>query len=135
MSVHHLSAAVLTGAAGLARPAVAYVSAEPAAVDAYTLTAGRLAGSVAALVALAGVVVGGLALARSARGAGTGRRGGMVALTAGLVGMAIGGIVVAAADGGPGTGYGIVGGFVALAIGLVAVALGWLATARSRRTA
>jgi hypothetical protein len=100
-----------------------------AAVDAGTLTTGRLVGSVAALVALAGVIIGGLALTRS----GNGRRRANVALVAGLTGMVAGGLVVAAAEGGPGTGYGIVGGFVALVIGLIATALGWLALARSRR--
>ena len=130
MSVHRLF-----GGFGLAAPAAAHVSAQPAAVDPYTLTTGRLVGSVAALVALAGVVIGGLALARSGRRIGNGKRGAIVALVAGLTGMVIGGLVVAAADGGPGTGYGIVGGFVALVVGLIATILGWLALARSRRTA
>jgi hypothetical protein len=101
----------------------------------YGLTTGRLVGSVAALIALAGVVVGGLALARSTGRIGGGRRGAVVALVAGPTGMIIGGLVVAVAKGGPGTGYGIVGGFAALAIGLIATALGWLALTRSRRTA
>jgi hypothetical protein len=107
-----------------------------AAVDTYTLTTGRLAGTVAVLVTLAGVVIGGLTLARSAgrTGSGNGKRGAVVALVAGLTGMVIGGLVVAAAEGGPGTGYGIVGGLAALVIGLIATALGWLALARSRRS-
>ena len=88
----------------------------------------------AALVALAGVVVGGLTLARPAGRISNGSRGAILALLAGLTGMVIGGLVVAAAEGGPGTGYGIVGGFAALAIGLIATVLGWLALARSRRT-
>lgn len=47
----------------------------------------------AALVALAGVVVGGLALARSARRISNGgRRGAIVALVAGPTGMVIGGL-------------------------------------------
>src|SRR4051812_36088139 len=119
MSVRRLPNAALLGGLGLATPAAAHVSAQSAAVDAYTLTPGRLVGTVAALVALAGVVVGGLALARSAGrlGNGSGRRGAIVALVAGLTGMVIGGLVVGAAEGGPGTGYGIVGGFAALAIG------------------
>lgn len=132
MSVRHLLAAApaaLPGGFGLATPAAAHVSAQSAAVDAYTLTTGRLLGTVAALMALAGVVAGGLTLAR-----GNGNRGAIVALVAGLTGMVIGGLVVAAAEGGPGTGYGIVGGFAALVIGLIATVLGWLALARSRRT-
>jgi len=139
MSVRHLlaaSSATLLGGFGLATPVAAHVSAKSEAVDAYTLTPGRLVGTVAALVALAGVVIGGLALARSAGRTGNddGRRGAIVALVAGLTGMVIGGLVVAAAEGGPGTGYGIVGGFAALVIGLIATVLGWLALARSRRT-
>jgi hypothetical protein len=109
---------------------------QSAAVDAHTLTTGRLLGTVAALVALSGVVIGGLALARSAGRISNGnrKRRAIVALAAGLTGMVIGRLVVAADEGGPGTGYGILGGFAALAIGLIATALGWLALARSRRT-
>jgi Family of unknown function (DUF6223) len=139
MSVRHLLAAApaaLLGGYGLATPMAAHVSAQSAPVDAYTLTSGRLLGTLAALVALAGVVVGGLTLARSAGRItnGNGKREAIVALVAGLTGMVIGGLVVATAEGGPGTGYGIVGGFAALAIGLIATVLGWLALARSRRT-
>ena len=139
MSVRHLltaAAAALLGGFGLATPAAAHVSAQSAPVDASTLTTGRLLGTGAALVALAGVVVGGLTLARSAGRFSNGNRnrGAIVALVAGLTGMAIGGLVVAAAEGGPGTGYGIVGGFAGLAIGLIATVLGWLALARSRHT-
>jgi len=104
-----------------------------AAADVYALTTGRLVATAATLVALAGVVVGGLALARTSR-VGTRRTRAIVALTAGLAGMTVGGVVVAAAKGGPGTGYGIVGGYFALAIGLIATVLGWLALARARRT-
>jgi hypothetical protein len=95
-----------------------------AAVSSTALTPGRLWSVAAALLGLAGVVAGGLALARG--------RGAVLALGTGLTGAVIGGLVVAAADGGPGTGYGIVGGYAALAIGLVAVVLGGLALARSR---
>jgi hypothetical protein len=117
----------------LAGPAVQQLS---AAVPAYTLTTGRLVASVAALVALAGVVVGGLALARSAGRTRIGprRRGATVALVSGLTGMAVGALVVAVADGGPGSGSGIVGGFAALVLGLTATLLGRLALSRSRRT-
>jgi hypothetical protein len=138
MSVRHLlagAAAALIGEFEVATPAAAHVLAQSAPVDAYTLTPGRLLGTVAALVALAGVVVGGLALARPAGrlANGNGKRGAIVALVAGLTAMVIGGLVVAAAEGGPGTGYGIVGGFAALVIGLIATVLGWLGLARSRR--
>lgn len=111
---------------------VPYLLVAQSGVGAYTLTPGRLAGTIALVLALAGVVVGGLALARSARRIGNnGRRGAIVALAAGLTGMTIGGVVVAAAEGGPGAGYGIVGGVGALAIGLIATILGGLALVRS----
>ncbi|MFI6395083.1 DUF6223 family protein [Nonomuraea sp. NPDC050547] len=114
MSVHPLTATVL---------------AQP--VGAYDLTSGRLWSVIAAVIGLAGVVVGGLALARSTAPR---RRGAVVALVAGAACMVIGALVVAAAKGGPGTGYGIVGGFVDLAVGLVALVLGGVAAARTRRT-
>lgn len=90
-----------------------------------TLTTGRSIGTLAALVALAGVIVGVRALVR--------RRAAMAALLCGLIGLAGGGAVVATADGGPGTGEGIVGGFAACALGLIAGVLGGVAMARSRR--
>ncbi|MFJ5724470.1 DUF6223 family protein [Streptomyces sp. NPDC093149] len=113
------------------------LAAPTAAVDAYSLTAGRLVGTTAALVALAGVVIGRLALARSADRIGTVNRRSraIVALVAGLTGMVIGALNLAVADGGPGTGNGVVGGFLALLLGLIAVILGRLALARSRRAA
>ena len=63
MSVRHLpaaDAATLFGGFGLTTPAATPAVAQSAAVDAYALTTARVVGSVAALVALAGVVVGGL---------------------------------------------------------------------------
>jgi hypothetical protein len=131
-----VAAAALIAGFALAAPAAAHVLVQPDPASAYAMTAGRLWSLVAALLGLAGAVIGGLALARSAGriGTGTGRRGAIVALVAGLAGAVIGGLVVAAADGGPGTGYGIVGGFVALVVGLIAMVLGGLALARSPRT-
>ncbi|MFB6958427.1 DUF6223 family protein [Streptomyces sp. NPDC056309] len=101
------------------------------------MTTGRLVGGTAALVALAGVVVGGLALARPAGRAGAGNRRSraLVALVAGLFGMVVGALNLAVADGGPGTGNGVVGGAMALVLGLIAAVLGRLALARSRRAA
>ena len=92
-----------------------------------TFTGDRTVASVAALIALAGTVAGGLALARPAV------RRSVVALGAGAVGLLVGGLVVVTADGGPGTGNGIVGGYVALALGLLAVVCGGAALARTRR--
>jgi Family of unknown function (DUF6223) len=94
--VRHLpaaDAATLLDEFGLTTPAAAPVVAQSAAVDAYALTTGRVGGTVAAPAALAGVVVGGLALARSAhRISNGGRRGTIVALVAGPTGMVIGGL-------------------------------------------
>ena len=109
------------------------MAAQPDAVPVFAMTPGRLGASMAALVALTGVALGGLALAR-ARRTGDGLRGGIVALVAGLIGMALGGLVVATAGGGLGTGHGLGGGIVALVAGLISVVLGGLARARSRRT-
>ncbi|OKI53773.1 DUF6223 family protein [Micromonospora sp. CB01531] len=135
MSVRHLlaaAAAALLGVFGLATPAAAHVLAEPATV--YGWTPERIWGSAAALLALVGVVIGGLALARPASRVGNGGRGAIVALVAGLIAVVNGALVVVTADGGLGTGNGIAGGYLALVIGLIATALGWLALARSRRT-
>jgi hypothetical protein len=132
-----LLAAALIAGVGLAVPAAAQVSDQLPAVSPYTMTPERIAASVAAVVALVGAVIGGLALARSAGriGAGNGRRPAIVALVLGPIGLVIGGLVVATADGGLGTGNGLGGGVVAMVVGLIGVVLGGLALARSRRTA
>jgi uncharacterized membrane protein len=113
----------------------AHVS-EPAATTVYGLTPRRLWATTVAVLALVGVVIGGLALRRSAGriGTGNGRMGAIVALVAGLIAMVNGGLNLAIATGGPGTGNGVVGGAVALVLGLIATALGGLALAQSRRT-
>src|SRR5262245_37179451 len=121
--VTYLLAAALVGGLTLAAPAVAQVSGRPR-VTVYTLTPERMTASVAAVVALIGAVIGGLALARSAGrvGAGNGRRGAIVALVMGPIGLVVGGLVVANADGGLGTGKGLAGGVVAMALGLIGMA-------------
>ena len=77
--------------------AAAHVSVQSTAVDAYTPTADRLWATTAAVLALVGVVIGGLALARSAGriGTGSGRNGAIVALVVGLIGIALGGLALA----------------------------------------
>ena len=127
-----LAAAVLAGGAGLAAQAP---DQPPAVVSG--LTPERIAALAAIVVGLAGAVIGGLALARSASriGAGNRRRGAIAALVMGPIGLVIGGLVVATADGGVGTGNGLAGGVVAMVVGLVGMALGGLALVRSRRTA
>ena len=130
-----LAAAALFGGLVHAVLVVAHVS-EPAATTVYGLTPRRLWATTAAGIALVGVVIGGLALARSAGriGTGNGRMGAIVALVAGLIAVVNGGLNLAIAKGGPGTGNGVVGAAAALVLGLIAMALGGLALARSRRT-
>ena len=134
---HLLAAAALVCGIGLAAPAAAQVSVQPAAVKAYPLTPKRVMASGAAVTGLIGAVIGGLALARSAGriGTGNGRRGALVALVLGPIALVIGGLVVATADGGLGSGNGLAGGVVAMMVGLIGMALGGLALSRSRRTA
>ena len=134
---HLLAAAAMVAELGLDSTTAAQVSGQASVVSPYTFTPERIAASSAALVALMGAVIGGLALARAARrmGPGNGRRGAIVALVLGPIGLIIGGLVVATADGGLGTGNGIGGGVVAMMMGMVGIALGALALARSRRTA
>ncbi|MEV5613977.1 DUF6223 family protein [Streptomyces sp. NPDC052225] len=94
-------------------------------VGAYTLTAARFWATAAAVLGLAGVVVGVVALRRTAR------RGALAALVAGLVATAGGAVSLAVADGGPGTGNGVVGAALAVVLGLAAAWLGRRALTRS----
>lgn len=96
----------------------------------YGMTSGRLVATLSAVLALIGVVMGGVALARPL-GPAYLRIG---AIIAGLIGVIVGGVRVMTASG-IGTGGGRAGAIVALILGLIAVALGGFAFARSRRTA
>jgi hypothetical protein len=100
---------------------------------------GRLVPGVAAVVGLIGVVLGGLALARSGGRIGTsngnGRRVAIAAGVAGLISVVVGGLHSANSAGGFGTGNGLAGAIVAMVVGLISMVLGGLALARSRRTA
>ncbi|MFF8279879.1 DUF6223 family protein [Streptomyces lateritius] len=129
----------LFGVLALAAPAAAHASVQPAAADVYTMSAGRLGAATAAVLALIGVIVGGLALVRPASrfrtGSGSGRLGAFVALAAGLTGTALGGLVMATSEGGLGTGNGLGGAVVAVVVGLMSLVLGGTVLARSRRTA
>jgi hypothetical protein len=130
------AAAGLFGGLVYAVLVAAHVS-EPAATTVYGLTPRRLWATTAAVLALVGVVIGGLALARplSRFGTASGRLGAIVALVAGLIAAVNGGLNLAIANGGPGTGNGVVGGAAAFVLGLIALAIGRLALARYRRTA
>src|SRR5215207_6515510 len=72
--------------------AAAHVSVQTTAVDAYTLTADRLWATTAAVLALVGVVIGGLALAPADGRISTGNGvvGAIVALVLGVIGMVLG---------------------------------------------
>jgi hypothetical protein len=109
---------------------------EPAATTVQGLTPRRLWATTAVALALVGVVIGGLALARSAgkSAAGNGRKRAIIALSAGLIAAVNGGLNLAIAKGGPGSGNGVIGGAGAFVLGLVAMVLGGLTLARRRRT-
>jgi Family of unknown function (DUF6223) len=131
-----LAAAALFGGLVHAVLAAGQLS-EPAATTVYGPTPRRLWATAVVVLALSGVVIGGLALGRPASRFGTasGRLGAIAALMAGLIAGVNGGLVLAIANGGPGSGNGVIGGAMALVLGLMGTALGGLALARSRRTA
>lgn len=135
MSIPLLRAVAATLLAGfsLATPAVAHASVQPAAASVYTLSAGRIGASAAALLGLVGVIIGGVALARADRMSNRASAA-IAALAVGLISMTLGGLVAATAKGGIGTGNGLGGAYVALVVGLISTVLGGLALARSRRT-
>jgi hypothetical protein len=123
-------ATAVVAAFGLAAPAAAQVSGQPA-TTVYSITPERVAASTAAVAGLFAVIIGALAVARSVRRIGNHvRRGAIVALVLGPIGLVIGGLVVATADGGVGTGNGVAGGVVAMILGLIGSVLGGLALAR-----
>jgi hypothetical protein len=130
-----VAAAALFGGLVHAVLVAAHVS-EPAATTVYGLTPRRLWAATVVVLALVGVVIGGLALARPAGRFGTasGRLGAIAALVAGLIAVVNGGLNLAIANAGPGTGNGVVGGAAAFVLGLIALAIGGLALARCRRT-
>lgn len=107
---------------------------EPAGDTVRGVTPGRVWATVAAVIGLLGVVVGGVALLRAKQSGGHGRwrKGAIVAMVAGLIAGLNGGLNLAVATGGPGTGNGVVGAAGALVLGLIAAGLGVLALARAR---
>jgi hypothetical protein len=131
-----LAAAAVFGALVHAVLVATHLS-EPAAATVHGMTPRRLWAGATALLALIGVVIGVLALARPAGRFGTasGRFGAGVALAAGMVAVFNGGLNLAVANGGPGTGNGVVGGAAAFVLGLIGMSLGGLAWTRSRRAA
>ena len=103
-------------------------------VPAGAITPGRARSLVGGVVSLISLVIGGLALARSAGriGAGNGRTGAIVALVLGLLGTILSVVHLATTTGGFGTGGGRAGAIVALVLGLIGMSLGGLALSRSR---
>jgi hypothetical protein len=127
----------LVSALALAGCQAAHASGVADAPGITALSSGRLAAVVAALVGLAGVVIGGRALAHTSARVRTGNehRTAIVAVVAGLIGTAVGGLVMTTAAGGVGTGNGVGGAIVAMVVGSIGVLLGGLALVRFRRTA
>ena len=99
------------------------------------ITSGRARALVGVAVGLVSLVMGGVALLRSAGrlGKGTGRAGAAVALVLGLVALALSVIHLSSTTGGFGTGGGRAGAIVALVLALIGGGLGGLALSRSRR--
>jgi hypothetical protein len=127
-------AAAILGVVVLAGCTAAQASVDSKVPGVFYLGSGRIAASTAALVGLAGAIIGGRSLARSTSRIGMGdpRRGALVALVAGLVATLLGGLVAASAPGGIGTGNGLGGAIVAVVLGVLSLVLGGLALARSR---
>ena len=97
------------------------------------LTAGRTRALVGAVVGLISLIIGGLALARSAKRMSSGRTLGIVALILGLIGIVLSVVHLGTSTSGFGTGSGRAGAIVGLVLGLIGVSLGGLALAGSRR--
>jgi len=129
-----LAAAAVFGGLVHAVLTAAHLSA-PSATTIYGVTPRRLWATSVVVLALAGVVGGGLALARPARsfGAASGPLGVIATFVTSLVGLINGVLVLAVANGGPGSGNGVVGGAAALVLGVIGMVLGALALVRSRR--
>ena len=99
------------------------------------LTSRRMWAGATLILSFLGVVVGGLAVARSSTRSAFPRAGAIFAALAGIIAAFNGGMVLAVADGGPGSGNGVVGGAAALVMGVVAVVLGaWAFYRMSRLT-
>ncbi len=131
-----LAAAALFGGLVYAVLVAAHVSG-PFVNTVHGPTPRRLWATMAIVLALVGVVIGGMALARPTNRFGTasGRLEAIVALVAGLMAVVNGGLNLAIANGGPGTGNGVVGGAAAFVLGLIALALSGVALTRRHRTA
>jgi hypothetical protein len=99
------------------------------------ITPGRAAALLPVVLGLISVVIGRLALARSAGRIGSRRLKAIAALMLALIGIVLSGRHLARATGDIGTGSGRLGAIVALVLGMIGIVLGWLALIRSRRIA
>jgi hypothetical protein len=99
------------------------------------ITPGRAATILPALMGLSSVVIGWLALSRSADRMGSRRFKAIVALILGLIGMILSGLHLVRATGDIGTGSGRLGAIVSLVLGLIGMILGGLALIRIRQIA
>jgi membrane associated rhomboid family serine protease len=97
------------------------------------ITTGRLTSIMAGVIGLISVVIGRMAVARSARRISSGRPMAIVALVVALASMLLSVMHLASTTGGFGTGKGRAGAIVALVIGLIGMVLGGRALARSKR--
>ncbi|HEX6126551.1 MAG TPA: DUF6223 family protein [Pyrinomonadaceae bacterium] len=99
------------------------------------ITSGRARALVGGAFGLISLILGGLALFRSAGrlGAGIGRIGAMIALVLGLVGIILSVMHLSGPAGGFGTGGGRAGAIVAFVLSLTGIILSGLALARSLR--
>lgn len=97
------------------------------------LTAGRAAAILPAIVGLASLVIGWIALARLGSRVNTSQIMGVFSLVLGLVSIIFSVRHLLRATGGFGTGSGRLGAIVALVLGLLGMVLGGIAQARSKR--
>ena len=98
-------------------------------------TAGRTRATVAAIVALISLIIGGLALRSATRiGSGNGRAGAIVSLLLGLIVIVLSVVHFGNFTGGFGSGSGRAGAIVALVLALISIILGGLALTLSHRS-
>ena len=100
-------------------------------VPAGTMTSGRTRATVAAAVGLFSLIIGGLALLRSAGL--LGKVGAFAALVLGLIGTVLSASHLSMSTSGIGTGSGVLGAIVGVVLGLIGMGLGGIALARARR--
>ena len=99
------------------------------------LTPGRAAALLPGILGLISVILGSMALTRTAGTTGPGRLRATISLVLAMTAIVLSVIHLSRATGGYGTGSGWLGAIVAFVMGLIGAILGGLAIARSRRIA